>query len=126
MAPRIGFVLGHSEKIIRMWRHNSYTNQGNFTELRQGGHASSFIGMTRVYVKEQQSINATAKGRPNMTGPKFCSWVNSHLLPGAELPPGCPQQIQPRIAIKWLDHLGFVNSRTKKAFTLKGMSVTML
>ena len=66
------------------------------------------------------STNATAKGRPNMTGAKFCTWVNTHLLPNAELPPGCPLQIQPRTAIKWLHHLGFRPQSHKKSIYIDG------
>ena len=95
--------LGLFEKTIRTWRQDLYTNHGYFTESRQGKHARLIIlddeGL-RHKAAEWVRTNATAKGKPNMTGEKFCAWVNTHLLPGAQLPPGCPQQIQPRTAIK--------------------------
>ena len=55
-----------------------------------------------------------------MTGAKFCSWVNSNLLPNAELPPGCQQQKQPCTAIKWLHHLGFRPQSHKKSIYIDG------
>ena len=55
-----------------------------------------------------------------MTGATFCSWVNTNLLPTAELPPGCPKQIQPRTAIKWLHCLGFRPQSQKKSVYIDG------
>ena len=55
-----------------------------------------------------------------MTGATFCTWVNASLLPGAELPQGCPQQIQPRTAIRWLHHLGFRPQSHKKSIYIDG------
>ena len=55
-----------------------------------------------------------------ITGAKFCSWVNNDLLPTAELQPGCPQQIQPRTATKWLHCLGFQPQSHKKSVYIDG------
>ena len=55
-----------------------------------------------------------------MTSAKFCSWVNTHLLPTSEIPPGCPQQIQPRTAVKWLHNLGFRPQSLKKSIYIDG------
>ena len=122
-ANEVGLVLRYNEKTIRTWRQDFYTNQGHFTESRQGKHARLFIlddeGL-RHKAAEWVRTNATAKGRPNMTGAKFCTWVNTHLLPNAELPPGCPLQIQPRTSIKWLHHLGFRPQSHKKSIYIDG------
>ena len=126
-ANEVGLILSHNEKTIRMWCQDFYINQGHFTESRQGKHARLFIlddeGL-RHKAAEWVRANSTIKGKPNMTGAKFCTWVNTHLLPNAQLPPGCPQQIQTRTAIKWLHHLGFRPQSHKKAFTLMAMSET--
>ena len=55
-----------------------------------------------------------------MTGAKFCTWVNTHLLADAELQLGCPHQIQTRTAIKWLHHLGFRPQSNKKSIYIDG------
>ena len=122
-ANEVGLILSHNEKTIRMWRQDFYINQGRFTESRQGKHARLFIlddeGL-RHKAAEWVRANATTKGKPNMNGAKFCTWVNTHLLPNAQLPPGCPQQIQPRTAIKWLHHLGFRPQAHKKSIYIDG------
>ena len=109
-ANKVGLVLNYNEKTVRKWLRDFYNNQGTFTESKQGKHSRLFIlddeGL-RHKAAEWVRANATVKGKPNMTGSKFCAWVNSDLLPNAELQPGCQQQIQPRTAIKWLHHLGF-------------------
>ena len=122
-ANEVGLILSHNEKTIRMWRQDFYINQGHFTESRQGKHAHLFIlddeGL-RHKAAEWVRANSTTKGKPNMTGAKFCTWVNTHLLPNAQLPPGCPQQIQTRTAIKWLHHLGFRPQSHKKSIYIDG------
>lgn len=50
-----------------------------------------------------------------MTGAMFSTYMNTHLLPEAELAPGCPHQIQPSTAIKWLHHIGFHPQSHKKS-----------
>ena len=100
-----------------------HTNHGHFTESRQGKHARLFIlddeGL-RHKAAEWVRANARVKKRPNMTGAKFCTWVNTHLLADAELPPGCPHQIQTPTAIKWLHHLGFRPQSNKKSIYIDG------
>ena len=122
-ANEVGLVLSYSERTIRTWRQDFYTNQGHFTESKQGKYARLFIlddeGL-RHKAAEWVRTNATAKGKPNMNGAKFCTWVNTHLLPHAELPPGSPQQIQTRTAIKWLHHLGFRPQSHKKSIYIDG------
>ena len=122
-ANEVGLVLSHNEKTIRTWRQDLYANHGHFTESRQGKHARLFIlddeGL-RHKAAEWVRANATVQGRPNMTGAKFCTWVNTHLLADAELPPGCPHQIQTRTAIKWLHHLGFRPQSHKKSIYIDG------
>lgn len=63
---------------------------------------------------------AVGLGKPNMTGDKFGSWVNSDVLPNAELPPGCEQQIQLHTAIKCLHHLEFHPQSHKKSIYIDG------
>ena len=55
-----------------------------------------------------------------MTGAKFSMWVNTQLLPDAELLPGCLQQIKLRTAIKWLHPLGFRPQTHKKSVYTDG------
>ena len=102
-ANEVGLILSHNEKTIHIWRQDFYINQGSFTESRQGKHACLFI-------LDDEGLWHKAGSRKchnqNMTGAKFCTWVNTHLLPNAQLPPGCLQQIQTHTAIKWLHHLG--------------------
>ena len=75
--------LGLFEKTIRTWRQDLYTNHGYFTESRQGKHARLIIlddeGL-RHKAAEWVRTNATAKGKPNMTGEKFCAWVTFFLV----------------------------------------------
>ena len=108
VANEVGLVFSHNEKTIHAWRQDFYTNHGHFTESRQGKHARPFIlddkGL-RHKAAQWVRANGTVKKRPNMTGAKFCTWVNTHLLADAEPPPGCPHQIQTHTAIKWLHYL---------------------
>ena len=118
-ANEVGLLLDYSEKTIRTWHQDYYRNQGHFTESRQGNNACQFILDDKdLQHKATQWVPAisTVKGTPNMTGAKFCTWVNTHLLPEAE----CPQQIQPRTAIKWLHHLGFRPQSHKKSVYING------
>ena len=123
MLQRVGLLLGHNEKTVRTWRRDFYDNQGHFSESKQGKHLYQFIlddEDLRHKAAHWVRANATVKGKPNMTGATFCSWVNTNLLPTAELPPGCPQQIQPRTAIKWLHRLGFRPQSHKKSVYIDG------
>ena len=122
-ASEVGLVLHYNEKTVRTWRKDFYANRGQFSESKQGKHARSFIlddEDLRHQAAEWVRANSTVKGKPNMTGSKFCLWVNSHLLSDAELPPGCPQQIQTRTAIKWLHNLGFRPQSHKKSIYIDG------
>ena len=122
-AKEVGLLLGHNEKTVRTWCRDFYDNQGRFSELKQGKHLRQFIldeKDLRHKAAHWVRANSTVKGKPNMTGATFCSWVNTNLLPMAELPPGCPQQIQPRTAIKWLHCLGFRPQSQKKSVYIDG------
>ena len=119
-AKEVGLLLDHNEKTICTWRQDFYNNHGQFTESRQGKHTRQFIlDDEKLQRKAAQWVraNSTVKGR---TGAKFCTYVNTHLLPEAELAPGCPQQIQPCTAIKWLHHLGFQPQSHKKSIYIDG------
>ena len=122
-AKEVGLLLGHNEKTVRTWHRDFYGNQGHFTESKQGKHLRQFIlddEDLRHKAAHWVRANPTVKGKPNMTGATFCSWVNTDLLPTAELPPGCPQQIQPRTATKWLHCLGFRPQSHKKSVYIDG------
>ena len=122
-AKEVGLLLCHNEKTIRAWHHDYYRNQGHFTESKKGKHSRQFIlddEDLRQKATQWVRANATVKGKPNLTGAKFSAWVNTHLLPEAELAPGCPHEIQPRTAIKWLHHLGFRSQSHKKSVYIDG------
>ena len=51
--------------------------------------------------------NASKKGKPNMTAPSFCVWLNEHLLSSSHLPPYFLRRVSLHSSIRWLHHLGF-------------------
>ena len=55
-----------------------------------------------------------------MTLAMFCEWVNTHLLPESELPPGFPKEIHDCNGRKWLNHLGFHPQSYKKGIYIDG------
>ena len=109
-AAEVGMLLNLSEKTVRIWRRHFYQNKGHFTESKQGKHSRNSIWNDENLRSKAATLvraNATVRGQPNMTGAKFGLWVNSELHPNADLLPGCPQEIRPRTAVKWLHCLGF-------------------
>ena len=94
-----------------------------FTESKQGKHSQNFI-LDNEELRYKAALwirkNATLKGKPNMTGTTFSAWVNTDLLPTAELSTGFPTLIQPRTAIKWLHRLGFQPQSHKKSIYIDG------
>ena len=122
-ANEAGLVLGMNEKTVRKWRKDFYTNKGHFQPSKQGKHSRPFtLDDDNLHHKAAQWVgsNAASKGKPNMTAAKFCEWVNSDLLPTADLPPGCPHEIQECTGIKWLHYLGFRPQKYKKGAYIDG------
>ena len=114
---KVGLALSYNEKTVCKWQQDFYSNQGNFTESKQGNMLVSllYVGDGGLHQKP-----AVGLGKPNMTGTKFCSWVNSDVLPNAQLPPECEQQIQLNTVIKWLHHLEFCPQSHKKSIYIDG------
>lgn len=122
-ASECGLIFGPNEKTIRRWRNDFYGNQGDFTASKQGKHSRPFVLNDENCRREASKwvrCNASVKGEPNMTAAKFRDWVNSSLLPNADLPPGLPRQIQERTAVKWLHELGFRPQAHKKGIYIDG------
>ena len=122
-AKESALLLGMNEKTIRTWRKSYYANMGKFSDSKQGKHS-------RPYILDDEKLrhdaatwvrsNASKKGEANMTAAKFCEWVNAELLPNASVPPGCPLNIKPRTAVKWLHDLGFRPQMHKKGIYIDG------
>ena len=68
------------------------------------------------YIRE----NAAVKGKPNLTGGKFCLWVNDELLPNETLEPGFPRKVSVQTARKWMHELGFEVLESKKSTFVDG------
>ena len=122
-AKEVGLLLQLNEKIVRTWRKDFYANHGSFSESRQGRHARPYVlddEECRLKACEWVRLNATLKGKPNMTATMFSSWVTTELLPHSSLPPGCPQQIAERTAVKWLHEIGFHPQSHKKDIYIDG------
>ena len=122
-AAEVGMLLNLSEKTVQTWRRDFYQNKGHFTESKQGKHSrNSILDDENLRSKAATWVraNATVRGQPNMTGAKFGLWVNSELLPNTDLLPGCPQEIRPRTAVKWLHRLGFRPQSHRKSVYIDG------
>ena len=122
-AKEVGLFLQLNEKTVRTWRKDFYANHGSLSESRQGKHARPYVlddEECRRKAREWVRLNATSKGTPNMTATMFSSWVNTKLLPHSDLPPGCPQQIAERTAVKWLHEICFHPQSHKKDVYIDG------
>ena len=40
---KVGLALSYNKKTVYKWQQDFYSNQGNFTESKQGKHVSLFI-----------------------------------------------------------------------------------
>uniref|UniRef100_A0A1X7V209 Uncharacterized protein n=1 Tax=Amphimedon queenslandica TaxID=400682 RepID=A0A1X7V209_AMPQE len=122
-AKESGLLFDVNEKTVRNWRSEFYANKGSFHESKQGKHKRPFVlddEECRSKASQWVRSNACVKGKPNKTALKFCHWVNTDLLPNADLPPSLPQSIKERTAVKWLHELGFRSQRHKKGIYIDG------
>ena len=60
------------------------------------------------------------KGRPNLTTPVFCRWINESLLPNSTLEPGFPRKVGLETARLWLHLLGFEVLTVQKRVFIDG------
>jgi len=56
----------------------------------------------------------------SLTADIFAAWINTDLLPSADLPPDFPKTITPRTARRWLHSLGFSPTPYKKGVYYDG------
>ena len=65
-------------------------------------------------------MNASVKGKPNLTVPEFCKWVNKSLLPNSTIAPGFPRKIGMETSRKWLHEMGFEVLTPRKGIFIDG------
>ena len=110
-AEYTGIMLGKSEQTIRRWKANFIENGYKLPESKQGRYQQSDILWSSEEVNRKATKyvreNANVKGRPNLTAPIFCQWVNESLLPNLNLEPGFPRRISVETARQWLHRFGF-------------------
>ena len=109
-----------NDKTVRIWRKDFYTNEGTFSESKQGKHLWPYILDDENLPHKAATwvhSNSSCKGQ---TADKFCDWVNTELLPNATIPPVCPHQIKNCTATKWLHDLWFRPQSHKKGIYIDG------
>ena len=122
-ATEAGSIVGFSEKTIRKYRNDFFSNQGSLTPHRQGKYERHCVYHDEHLnhkAAEWVRANAFSKGQPNMTAQTFCDWVNSHLLVSSHLPPFFPREVSLRTSVRWLHHLGFSPVSHKKGVYIDG------
>ena len=108
---------------MRRWYKEFYDNRGQFNEDARGQYE-------RLCVLKDEQCRKRAlvwvqghvynKGGPVMTAADFVHFVNSSLLPSAELPQSYPQYISLRTASSWLHQLGFKPTSHRKGLYIDG------
>ena len=122
-AKEAGSIVGLSEKTVRKYRNDFFTNKGSLTPLKQGKYERHCVYHDeRLNHKAAEWVRAHAfmKGEPNMTAQSFCDWINSDLLVASHLPTFFPREISLRTSIRWLHHLGFKPVSHKKGVYIDG------
>ena len=117
-------MVKKNERTVRRWRSGLIKNKGILPESQQGHYQQSGVlwkneelnKKAREYVR----ANAAVKGRPNLTAPVFCRWVNESLLPNSTLEPGYPRKVGLETARLWSHHLGFEVLTVQKGVFIDG------
>ena len=122
-ASKAGHIVGYSERSIRSWHTDFYSNKREFEESLRGKHSRPYVLDDEICRKKALPWlheRAYDKAQPSMTAATFANWVNSDLLPNSVLPPGFPRSITPRTARKWLHDLGFTPQLNKMGLYYDG------
>jgi len=121
-ATEASLIAGFNEKTIRKWRHEFYNGNGNLPKSESGN-------LNRPYVLNDENCRKKAlswlhsnayKKEKYLTADIFAAWINTDLLPSADLPPDFPKSITLRTARRWLHSLGFLPTPYKKGVYYDG------
>jgi len=121
-ATEASLIAGFNEKTIRKWHHEFYDGNGNLPESESGKHNRPYVLNDENCRKKALSwLHSNAyKKEKSLTADIFTAWINTDLLPGADLPPGFPKSITPHTARRWLHSLGFSPTPYKKGTYYNG------
>ena len=117
-------MVKKNERTVRRWRSGLIKNKGILPESQQVHYQQSGVLWKNKELnkkaREYVQANAAIKGRPNLTAPVFCRWVDESLLPNTTLEPGFPWKVGLETARLWLHHLGFEVLTVQKGVFIDG------
>lgn len=89
-AREAGSIVGFSDKTVRKYRNDSFTNKRSLTPLKQGEYECLCVHHDEQLnhkAAERVRANAFMTCELNVTAQRFCDWINSDLLICSQLLP---------------------------------------